>query len=141
MSIFKADEATRRTRLSALQAALHHTTRIYVSRETQVAASTELRGYECFTAAQINEFIGARPYADFGPVKTRSWGIRSIRTEQLRTAIELQKNGIEGIRPKPLIYEANKEQGMSFDCIGALLSIHKNEVSRIVKRIDHEPWT
>lgn len=137
---YKADEATRRRRLEALEDAKWHVSRGLTDRDAKMSAAEDLLGYGLFTASQIAEWLGMQPWALEGRGSVQGWGMGGLIADQLPTAILLAKEGLAGTKPKTLIYDAYKE-GFSFDMIGGLLCIHKNVVRRIVRRIEGEPWS
>ncbi|MBG6106620.1 hypothetical protein [Frigoribacterium sp. CG_9.8] len=141
MTTYKADEDLRRKRIVALTTAKHHVGRNYTDRDAKMAAAEELLAYQAFTAVQIAEWLGLSPWALEGKGGAAAWGVSALNAEQLEIAVMLAECGLEGTKPKTLIYEAHTVKEMSFDMIGGLLGTHKNTVRRIVRRIEGEPWT
>ena len=161
---YKASEAERRTRLKALETAVHHVSRNYIDRDQKMIAAAELLGYRTidpeataaarkvdpeakevsygvFTAAQVAGWLGLSPWALEGNGSAKAWGVSALTHEQLPIAVELAKAGLKGERPKALILKAHREYEMSFNVIGGLIGVHKNVVSRVIKRLEGEPWT
>lgn len=141
MSNYKADETDRRNRLKALEAAQHHVARNYTDRAKKMKAAEELLDYGVFTAAQVAGWLGLSPWALEGKGGVKAWGVSSLTHDQLDTAIKLAKAGLDGGKPKTLIYKAYNDERFTFNSIGGLLGIHKNVVRRIVRRVDGDPWT
>jgi hypothetical protein len=126
-----------------LKLAQHHVSKNETERARKIAAADELLSYGIFTAAQIADWLGLGPWAleDKTEGRINSWGLGQLKAHQLPDAIALAESGLDGDKPKTMIYHAYKRSQMSFDMIGGLLGIHKNVVRRIVRRIEGEPWT
>lgn len=136
---YKATEAERRTRLAALKVAKWHFDNDYEREypESRLVAAEELLGYNQFTSQQISEWldIGAYRIDQEDATPPKAWGIGGLRAENLGLAIELAEAGVRGERPKALIHEARTE-GMTFNQIGGLVGIHKQEALRIYSRLE-----
>lgn len=162
MHNYRADQSERRTRVKALETAVHHVSRNYIERDQKMIAAEELLSYRTcsdseraqaakegrepathavFTAAQVAGWLGLTPWALEGKGDAKAWGISALTHEQLEDAVGLAKAGLVGEKPKALIWKAHKEMEMSFNAIGGLLGIHKNVVRRIIRRLEGEPWT
>lgn len=141
MRTYKADEPLRRTRLKALETAHYHVGRNYTDPALKRAAAEDLLKFRVFTGAQVAEWLGLPPYSIDGQGDILKWGASQITADQLETAIALAKCGVEGTKPKTLIYTAYSIDKMTFDMIGGLLGLHKNVCRRIVRRVEGAPWS
>lgn len=136
----------RSTRRDAIRAARDYVAHVdTMTPQGRMSAALDLAEYATFNAELIGRWLGvsAKTLREKYHVALRreaNWGIERLDADHLDMAYDLAKAGVLRERPKKLILMAH-EEGMSFIQIAALLSVHRQIVIRIVRRLEGvKPW-
>lgn len=140
-TVHEGTQEERKTRLQALRRINYYLSGPPIEdREERLDILDEMLGYAVFTDTQLGRWLGFSS----GFVRDRRgdrprvfrWGQQALRQDQFAFAIDLLEAGMREERPKPLIWRAHENAGMSFDAIAGALGIRKGSVKRIVDALN-----